>query len=640
MQDRLQLVKSMLAAEAGRDWPRRPDAIPITARDVGAKDPKSLRYPPGYVALKGGTFRVKPDPDGEGNDEYVFLTSAIFLDFTATHDADEGEVVHARIVFPREPVSRARVFRTTTKRIGTMKLGEDLGSAGVIVLSGRRGSELMELTIFMRTFLDEIRAAGEVRAKSESFGWVDQGDQWGFSLSGKVIWSDGSETENFIPAQAIEDIYRPKGALDRWRSSVQPILDQNRQPVNAMVASAFAAPLVTMTGVSGCVLSLVSRASGTGKTTAMRAAQSVWGCPQRGIFRVDDTGNAIVKTLESLAHLPAYWDELRMAHVIQTFIGVLFSVTQGRGKARLNSNAESKRVGSWQTLIACGSNESLLAHVAQLVDNSDAGVRRIFELTLLDKPVRGGFDVNLVAEHYGVAGVDYAKFLAANRDDVRAFVKETYDEFDAGTDSADRFWVATVASLYAGAALASKCGLLNFDLDALKTYLRGELKRHRLRLQADAADVNDHLREFINSAHTRNKLVMTDSINWPTRGGRPKTLHIKMPIGDFAMSFRGPPEVQIAVEDRVIAVDRKQLKTHLRHLNVLEASVVESMVADGWIEDRTTLVMGAPPEYANLRGRTRTSVLYTDIDNPNLHGLLDDIDALGEYAKDKDVYDA
>ena len=71
-------------------------------------------------------------------------------------------------------------------------------------------------------------------------------------------------------------------------------------------------------------MSLYSRTSGVGKTTAMMLGQAVWGHPRTGMSTLNDTTNSMMKKIADLKSLPVYWDELRTKDQLEKVIDIVF----------------------------------------------------------------------------------------------------------------------------------------------------------------------------------------------------------------------------------------------------------------------------------------------------------------------------
>ena len=140
------------------------------------------------------------------------------------------------------------------------------------------------------------------------------------------------------------------------------------------MASAFAAPLVELVGSTSLVMSVYSHHSGIGKTTAMMLAQAVWGHPRTGMSTLADTTNSMMKKIGDLKSLPVYWDELRTKDQLEKVIDIVFQVTQGKGKARLNKDITQADAPSFTTMFVVASNYGICRH-GLFADRVDGGRR-------------------------------------------------------------------------------------------------------------------------------------------------------------------------------------------------------------------------------------------------------------------------
>lgn len=334
----------------------------------------------------------------------------------------------------------------------------------------------------MDAFVERLRRSNNIRPALDHYGWV--GDN--FHYNG-VVYGATADLPIIRVDERTASIYTVQGDLAVWQQCANHILSQPRQASWAVIASAFGAPLMKFTGLSGALLSIVSSGSGTGKTTALKLAQSVWGDPQQ-ITHLDDTDNSVIKRMGTLANLPSYWDEVRGSkHDMEKFIQMIFRIAQGKEKARLTSTIKQRKAGTWSTLLTIGSNESLIEHVTQSLTNSDAGSARVFELRaeqVVDKSMSDGqarHFFSQVNHNFGGAGEVYATYLGGNAAKVRQLVTamDTKLSAELGTSGDERFWTATIAVLLVGAAIANALKLTQFDLPAFKKYLIKQFKAQR-----------------------------------------------------------------------------------------------------------------------------------------------------------------
>ena len=565
-----------------------------------------VSYPQGYVATEFGTIR-EPRED---EDNPTLVMAAHLHDVNVRADPTRGFVYSARVVHPSANRTMDLETSSTSFNGGGQALGQELGCAGITV-SGTK--QQREIIVFLESFREQLRDARGVSDVVNTFGWCTRNKRNGFAAGRYIYWDDGTRTEGVSAPAEIRDLYTPQGSLGTWRSIVQPLLDQNRQSINCAIASAFAAPLITFTGIAGMVLSLFSRDSGTGKSTALKAAQSVWGRPQGGINALDDTVNAMTKRLEVLQNLPAYWDEVRMYDVAQAFVKLVFQLSQGKGKARLNAAAKMQHTGTWNTMIVVAGNESLQEHLSNLVNSTNAGALRLLELEV--DAVGDGATQSLTQNMdtlgrlettYGTAGSVYAQWLANNKAVAQQAVPKAMRVFEASLNPKpdERFWLATISALYVGAYFADKrLGLLDFNLPSLREYLCQEFLKHR-KVAGRKSSANSSLMllsEFLEQRHGFS--IVTNKV--ALGRGNPGTIEIDWPLVPTAARF---PLAYQKGKDNIVLISIQELKSWLnKERSMNHGNLVSTLVKMGGSVQRVTLAAGTP--IASTRNRVETLIL-------------------------------
>ena len=152
----------------------------------------------------------------------------------------------------------------------------------------------------------------------------------------------------------------------------------------------------------------------------MMLAQAVWGHPRGGMSTLNDTTNSMMKKITDLRSLPLYWDELRTKGQLEKVIDIIFSVTQGKGKARLNKDITQADAEPFTTMFIVASNYGLADTVFSQTESTDAGGLRLFEIEPeAQETTLTSYSANQlmlkVQDNYGVAGAAYAAWLAQNR---------------------------------------------------------------------------------------------------------------------------------------------------------------------------------------------------------------------------------
>jgi hypothetical protein len=383
---------------------------------------------------------------------------------------------------------------------------------------------------FFVSWLQKLQTSKESVVSASPFGWsVVDGKTEGFTYAGRVWMKDGDRPAA-NPNPQLQYQYTPKGDITSWREIANVVYGQNRPGLNAMLAVAFAAPLTKFTGFGGLILNAFSPESGIGKTTAMKVSQAVWGSPVLAMQGLDDTSNSVLGKMGQLRSLPMYWDEIKSDAQIKRFCSVVFNLTGGREKTRMNADSTLRVSGTWQTMMVSASNDSLIDGMAREAGSTTAGLHRLFEFQV-PKPERVSHDIGTVQrlagkldDNYGHAGLIYSKFLGTHHKRIEAEVAAMQDELGTETSvkQEERMWIATMAIVLKGAEYANELGLVDIDLVTLKAFLLGTLDRMRKEVQASPSDltsdmsVSSILAEFMNATRARNTLL-TNRI-WVSRG--------------------------------------------------------------------------------------------------------------------------
>lgn len=415
---------------------------------------------------------------------------------------------------------------------------------------------------FFVSWLQKLQDMKDSVIAASPFGWsVIDGRVEGFAYGGRVWMRDGDRpAANSSPVLAYQ--YMPKGDGDVWEQAAKIIYDQQRPALDAILAIAFAGPLVRFTGHGGLILNAYSPESGIGKTTAMKVSQAVWGHPVLAMQALNDTANSVLGKMGQIRSLPMYWDEIKSEQQVKQFCSIVFTMTGGREKTRMSQDAQLRMSGQWQTMMVSASNESLIDGMAREAGSTTAGLHRMFEYVV---PVGASLpgDVGMVQrligkleDNYGHAGMKYAKFLGSNWQRVEQEIADTHDQLlhEVNLRQEERMWVSTVAVLVKGAEYANELGLTMINVDKLRAFLLDVFYRNREEVSGAPQDLTKDesaitvFGEFLNSARSHNTLFTNRvwvSPGKPTKGAIQVT-------GDT--SRLGELRVQIGVEDRMVRI--------------------------------------------------------------------------------------
>lgn len=357
-----------------------------------------------------------------------------------------------------------------------------------------------------------------------SFGWAGNS----FVFGDEKFTPQGQE--NVYRNSSADEYYQRVGKLQPWLNAM-PLIYGNT-PLEIVVASAFAGPLVELTCDNSLVLSIYSYASGLGKSTAMRLAQAVWASTREGMSMTVDTDNAAMAKITGLKNLPTYWDELKTKDQYDKIVSVVFSVTQGRSKARLSRDAKPMKIGSATTMLTIASNTSIADEVIAHTQTNEAGGLRLFEFEtqpIVNKLPNSEALLRGLRDNYGVAGALFIDFIVRNKDMVSQIIDAVSDQLEQACafDPKERFWKGCMITLLAGAHVANAMrdaeypdGLTRFDIQAMTDFLMATLAsmRSNAQLKVYAATGDAALGEVLADTRNRN-LLITEYV--PSGAGKP-----------------------------------------------------------------------------------------------------------------------
>lgn len=394
-----------------------------------------------------------------------------------------------------------------------------LGRQGITVRSGASAKVVED---FMSSWIEQLQRAKESVVQSSPFGWsVHNGKVNGFIYQG--LWTPQGMKPSALGDPVIGGHYTPTGSDEPWFEAAELVQSQGKPALNAVLAAAFAAPLVRFTGREGLMLSIYSTKSGIGKTTAMKTACAVWGDPVKSLQGVTDTSLSVMNRIGQLRSLPLFWDELKTEDDTKRFVNMMFELTRGREKARLTNTVRQREAGSWQTMLISASNESIIDHVISGTKMSLAGLYRTFEVEMDNVAIRKGLispaDADVIIarlnDNYGAVGQRYAEWLGSNFERIEQEVidcrKMVEQETNATND--ERFWTGLITVLMMGARYGNELGFTLIDQDELKDFLYDSLARMRENIRhtpndmSKADNVQNVLSQYLNAMRSRHTLV-------------------------------------------------------------------------------------------------------------------------------------
>ena len=308
-------------------------------------------------------------------------------------------------------------------------MAQELASEGLDLLPGKE----RDLNRYLSGFDPETRLRSVTR-----LGWLDEPNApMAFVLPEKVLGRVAGEQiiyqpERFSPSTAT---LHAQGTLEAWRCEVAEPCAGNPL-LTVAIAVALAAPLLKHAHLDGGGLHLYGGSS-RGKTTALQAGASVWGCGadpaeaggQTLIRRWNATKNGLEGLAASHNDTLLALDELGSLDA-DDFGRAIYDLAGGQGKAAMDANRHLKEQRVWRNLILSTGEISGLQKIQESRRHAKAGQ----QLRFMDIPITEG----IIVETRGLAPAEFANRLKRACGQCfgtagPAFVQAIIERFDSET---------------------------------------------------------------------------------------------------------------------------------------------------------------------------------------------------------------
>ncbi len=465
---RTRINAKISVAEAGAAWERmgeEPDTkYNKTAPPMEQKQRKRMEADSITCAYGGGTFDVSNrgvyfiGTDKDGNEQPPrWICSR--LDIVAkTRDAKSGEWGRLLEWHDDDNVRHQWAMPLELLQSDGTDMRRELARMGLTISPIRAQRDLLAAFVQVWTVQSRARCV-------DRLGW--HGDV--FVTPSESVGQD-DEIVVFQNAHAIEPAFSVAGTLEDWRESVAALAAGNSRLMFAL-SVAFAGTLADVVGEDSGGFHLRGGSS-SGKTTALKAAASVWGDPNAypRLWRATANG------LEGLAALHndglLILDELSQVDPAEAGEAA-YLLANGQGKARASRTGAARQSSRWRLLFLSAGEESLTALMARggrkanagqeirLADiDADAGAGMGAFETLHDQPNPAALALavkDAAIRYHGAVGVAWLRQIVVNRQTLASDIKRSIDDFvedAAPKDSAGQ--VLRVARRFALVAVAGE----------------------------------------------------------------------------------------------------------------------------------------------------------------------------------------
>jgi len=256
------------------------------------------------------------------------------------------------------------------------------------------------------------------------------------------ILGDEDSVPRYTPQAGLGDMlkgFTTGGTLAGWQEIIKSVAAHPRALIGLWAS--FAAPLLKWIPEAPNAIIDYSGRTSTGKTTALRIAASVWGCPDERANGTIHTWQTTRVGLERLAashrHLPVCLDDHTRAYRPRDIPGFVYDFSIGQGRTRGRADGGLQHRATYRGILISTGEMPLVSK------SQDAGTRARV-LTCWGSPLENatgdfvsGVNRGLLSQ-YGHAGREYIKRLSANTElqgMIRPMFEEFRDEFAQGVNS-------------------------------------------------------------------------------------------------------------------------------------------------------------------------------------------------------------
>jgi hypothetical protein len=454
------------------------------------------KYPfPFFRGKNGGIFIHTKDEAGGDKDEVVYPYD--FYVVKRMQDPDIGETLLLRLHLPMDGVRE--FIMPLASVLAKDKFRDTVASHGVAVLSKQQDV----LMFYISKWVDELQMTAKAEKAHKQFGWLE--DDSGIIVGDReirateIVYSPPS-----TPTLPLVPLFTPKGDFHVWKDVINAYGRTGMENRAFAFFMGFGCMLMRFTALDGFCLNLMSRQSGSGKTTILHAINSIYGRPKELMLSPKDTYNARMQRLGVLQNFAGTMDEItNMPPDIMS--QQLYDVTSGRGKHRLkqHDNAERLNHTKWATGLITTSNSSVPDALLSIKSFPEGELMRVLELLVLpdayDDPAWSRNHFGKLLTNYGHAIEPFSQAIVQRLPFVKEQMAIMHERIDNATEakSTERFWTSMAMLSVVGGSFAKQLGLHDIPIKPVFNYAVDLIKETRTRNRQYMFDSDDYLGGFL-----------------------------------------------------------------------------------------------------------------------------------------------
>jgi len=347
-------------------------------------------------------------------------------------------------------------------------------------------------------------------------GWTEDGT---FVVGTKEMVAGQPEGQDIIyapPAARNANIVpslTERGDFHKWKEVINFYANDDMEAYAFAMFLSFGAPLMQFTNLRGGVYNLVSEHSGIGKSSALLAANSIWGHPFDLLMQKDDTYNVRIHRAGVMRHLPLTIDEITNMKPLELSDQV-YASTSGRGKNRMETHTNTERLNltSWQTPTLTTSNSSVSDKLFMNKSFPEGELMRVIEVEVQrsTKYPKAYTDMLFpqLEHNYGMAWPPYMRYVMNHQSEVIAMLRRTQEKTDAAANltQRERIWSTMAAIGLTGGTIAHSLGLHDINVEKIARWVAAHMFDTSKNITQSSGSAEDHVAAYMSENY--NNLLM------------------------------------------------------------------------------------------------------------------------------------
>lgn len=471
----------------------------VTDLEPETKEIKTYVIPkfpfPFFRGKSGGIFVHTQNKDGQDIDDVVYPYD--FYVVKRMQDPDLGETLLLRLHLPKDGVRD--FIMPLASVLSKEKFITTVASYGITAL-GKKQDVLMQ---YVAKWVEELQMQGKAEKAHKQFGWLE--DDSSIIIGDREIRA--TETVYSPPSGPTlphVPLFQAKGDFHVWKDTINIYGREGMEYRAFALFMGFGTMLMKFTSLDGFLLNLVSRESGSGKTTILQAINSIYGRPKELLLAPKDTYNSRMNRLGVMQNLAVTMDEITNMPPDQMSQQV-YDVTSGRGKNRMkqHDNVERANNTKFQTGMITSSNRYITDALLSIKGFPDGELKRILEINVKpdsrDDATWARQHFGQLMNNYGHAIDPFAQALVGQLPMVKAKLAEIQlrVEQGAGIRNSERYWALMASLSLAGGAISKHLGLHDIPIKPVFDYAINLIKETRSRTHEYMFDNEEFLGGFL-----------------------------------------------------------------------------------------------------------------------------------------------